>query len=86
MAVLATQDRVDLWSELMAELSRERESVSGVTKADLRAAVDALDDWLNTNAATINAAIPQPARANLTTSQKARLLARVIYKRFVKGV
>lgn len=85
MAALATQDRIDLWSELMAELSRDRETVSGVTKADLRAAVDALDDWLNTNAATINAAIPQPARANLTTSQKARLLARVIYKRFVKG-
>lgn len=85
MAALATQDRIDLWSELMAELSRDRETVSGVTKADLRAAVDALDDWFNTNAATINAAIPQPARANLTTSQKARLLARVIYKRFVKG-
>lgn len=85
MAALATQDRIDLWSELMAELSRDRETVSGVTKADLRAAVDALDDWFNTNAATINAVIPQPARANLTTSQKARLLARVIYKRFVKG-
>ena len=85
MAALAPQDRIDLWSELMAELSRDRETVSGVTKADLRAAVDALDDWFNTNAATINAAIPQPARANLTTSQKARLLVRVIYKRFVKG-
>jgi len=85
MAVLATQDRIDLWAELMQELSREREVIAGLTKADLKAAVDALDDWLNTNAAAINTAIPQPARANLTTSQKARLLARIIHKRFVKG-
>lgn len=72
MAELTSGQRQELWAELMRELSNDRETV-GVTKADLRAAVDALDTWLNSNAATINAAIPQPARSALTAAQKARL-------------
>jgi len=54
----------------------------GITKVDLRAAVDALDSFLDTNAAAINSAIPQPARGSLTTAQKARLLALVTLRRF----
>jgi hypothetical protein len=52
-----------------------------VTKADLRAAVDAVDAWCETNAASLNTAIPQPARTQLTTKQKAWLLLHVVRKR-----
>ena len=52
------------------------------TKNDIRAATDAIDAWLNTNAAAMNSAIPQPARGLLTVKQKARLLMRVVSKRY----
>ena len=46
---------------------------------------NALDDFLVTNAAAINSAIPLPARTSLTTAQKARLLRWVVTYRFIKG-
>ena len=85
MAVLTDPNRVELWSEYMRECSREEDSLA-LTKADLRAAVNALDDYMNDNAAAINSTIPQPARSALTTAQKARLLARVVLKRYAAGV
>ena len=56
-----------------------------ITKADLRAAVDALDNFLESNAAAVNNAIPQPARGALSARQKAWILARVIERRFKVG-
>lgn len=85
MAVLPDADRKAIWAEFMSELSSERQAL-GVTKAELRAAFDALDDYLHTNAAAINTAIPQPARGALTSAQKARLLMFVIRKRYLSGV
>ena len=84
MAVLSDNDRAATWAELMQEWSSAREPV-GLTKADLRAAVNAIDTWLNDNAAAANAAIPQPARGALSATQKALLLTHVIRKRYVKG-
>ena len=73
MAVLADQDRAVLWADYMRT---EAGTFGAMTKADLLNAVDALDAFFNANAATINAAIPLPARSALTTAQKARLLGR----------
>jgi hypothetical protein len=78
MGVLSEGDRVLTWATFM----RGGFGDLNVTKADLRAAVDALDDFLNTNAAAINSAIPQPARGALSTSQKAALLQFVVYRRY----
>lgn len=77
MAVLTNPDRAHVWAEAM----RQGEAL-GLTKAELRAAVNAVDDWLDANAAAFNAAIPQPARAALTARQKALLLAAVVRRRF----
>lgn len=84
MAVLSDESRILTWAESMQLFSGAGESVS-ITKADLRAAVDALDSYLNTNASAINTAIPQPARAALSTPQKARLLMLVIQRRYLDG-
>ena len=84
MAVLSEGDRSDTWAELMQEWSNARDEVA-LTKPDLRAAVNGIDTWLNDNAASANAAIPQPARGALTATQKALLLTYVIRKRYVKG-
>lgn len=79
MAVMSNQSRQDCWTDFM------REDGVAITKADLRAAIDALDDWFDSNAATLNAVLPVAARTGLTTPQKARLLRAVIAKRYLTG-
>lgn len=84
MAVLTDQQRFDAWAEFMQEISMAREGIA-VTKQDLRAALNAADQWVSDNAASFNTAIPQPARGALTAGQKARLLMFVVQKRFIVG-
>lgn len=79
MAALPIQDRADI----KAEVQRTPECPGGVTKAQLRAVVDALDDyWEATGAAAANAAIPQPQRGILSARQKAFLFQRVLERRY----
>ena len=85
MAALSDTDRQSCYSAFIQEIGALREPFNGVTKAQLRAAVDALDDFLVTNATAINSAIPAAARSSLTVAQKARLLRWVVYYRFIKG-
>lgn len=85
MAALSAGDRLLCYSDFVREVGGDRETFNGVTKADLKAAVKALDDFLVANATAINTAIPQPARASLTAAQKARMLMWVIRYRYVKG-
>jgi hypothetical protein len=85
MAVMNAAQRQAAVDEFIGDLNRAREPIA-VIKADLAAAVAAVDQWASDNAASLNAAIPQPARANLTASQKARILRYVIKQRFVSGV
>jgi hypothetical protein len=85
MAVLSTADREDIWAEFQRELSSERETMP-FTKAQLLAAVNAVDTWVDSNAAAYNTALPTAFRNAATTAQKARLLMFVVRKRFIKGV
>jgi hypothetical protein len=48
MAVLSDAERFALWTKFMAKASDERQSLS-LTKPDLRAAVDAIDGWVDSN-------------------------------------
>lgn len=84
MAVLSDAVRFQTWAEVMQSFSNTRQEI-GITKAELRAAIDALDTFMNANASAINSAIPQPARSSLTASQKALLLMYVIQHRWVEG-
>ena len=86
MAILADEQRFEVWAQFMSDLSNGRESIGDLTKQDLRAAFNAVDDWVDANAASLNSAIPQPARGVLTAPQKARLLMLVVQKRFGAGV
>jgi hypothetical protein len=84
MAVLSTPDRVAVWAQWMQE---NKAAVTGaMTKADLQAAVNALDDFLNTNATALNNALPAAARTALSTAQKAALLNYVVFRRWGAGV
>jgi len=81
MAVLTEADRARIWRGFMRHESG-RGSALGLTKPDLRAAVDATDDWIEANAASYNAALPQPARGALTQEQKALLFMAVTLTRY----
>lgn len=83
MAVLSNADRRDVWAEFMR--TPEAGETFGISKTELRAAVDAIDQWVDDNAASFNTAIPQPARGSLTARQKARLLSFVIARRFARA-
>lgn len=78
---LTTQQKLDIRGEWGSELSRRREPF-GLRKPDLDAAISAVDAWVEANAASYNAALPQPARGVLTAAQKAELLLLVVKKRF----
>lgn len=75
---LSLNDRREIWAEWMR---LNRESIS-VTKQDLRAALDAIDDWIDAQTASFNAAIPLPARTELSAAQKSRLFSMLLAKRF----
>lgn len=79
MAVLSDSDRAALHADFM----RVAENILGlgITKAELRLAFNAADDWADTNASAFNLAIPQPARGAMTSRQKTLLLSYVILKR-----
>lgn len=84
MAVMQDADRFSVWASFMR---REQlvfillAAVSGVTKAQLRAGVDAADQWASDNAVSYNSALPAPVRNNLTANQKTALLVYVLLKR-----
>ena len=87
MAVLPLPDRVTVWAELM----RGAYCPGVITKADFRAAIDAVDDLVDSAAATrpatsFNAALPVAYRNAATAAQKAQLLSAVALRRFASGV
>lgn len=71
---LVDVDRLQVWKEMINEYGERRED-PGLTKSQLRAALDALDDWLDTNLASLNSAIPLPARTRMTAKQKAKMVS-----------
>jgi hypothetical protein len=83
MAILSDPDRLSVWAEFMRDTLNINNGASGLTKAQLRAAVDAIDQWNEDNQSAFNLAIPQPARGALTTKQKASLQMAIVAKRWL---
>lgn len=83
MPVLSEADRETIWNEMVSK-NREGE-VDSLTRTELRAAINAADDWVVANTVSFNAALPQPARTVLTAPQKALLLSYVIRRRWLVG-
>lgn len=74
---LTTQERVAIWQRFQ-ELGHCPGSIS---KTQLRAAIDDIDDFLDANGTSINNAFPQPFRGDATVAQKAFVVAIVAAKR-----
>lgn len=81
MATLSAADLAAIIKEFGSDVSARRASFS-VSRPDLSAAVTAIDAWADSAAGAFNNAIPQPARSQLATREKAELLSRVLRKRF----
>lgn len=77
MAVMSAEERRRCWAQFM----RANTETLSITKVDLRAAVDATDDWIEANSAAFNLAIPQPARGALSATQKTLLFVYVAMRR-----
>lgn len=84
MSALTTQQRAEVTALYHATIP-VGETHSAVLKADIKAAFDAVDDWVVANATAFNNALPAAAKTNLTAAQKARLLQLVVAKRYQVG-
>ena len=81
MALLTPVERDKVTAALCRALSEER-IPAGYIRDDLRAAVDATDQWIEDNQASFNAALPQPFRGVASQQEKALILLYVVWKRF----
>lgn len=81
MTLLIEEDRRELWAKFMKEASAIWEKLD-LSKSDLRAAVDATDQWIEDNQASFNQALPLPARTALTQKQKVRLFMEVAKRKY----
>lgn len=59
----------------------DRNATAVLNSTDVRSAVNAADDWLETNLAAMRAALPAAARTALSTAQQETLLCWVLMKR-----
>jgi hypothetical protein len=78
MALLSDPQRAALWARWM----RENVESGAATKPEVRTLIDALDDYLESNAAAINTSIPAGVRNKFSQSQKAFALALVALRRY----
>ena len=85
MAILPSATLDEISSEYKSDVSELHEEHPGVTSDDIRAAIAAVDQWVEDNKASYNTALPTAAQTNLTATQKSRLLTYVIARRFQEG-
>jgi hypothetical protein len=78
MAVLSEADRQTVYERFM----QQAQGPIPILKPDVRAAVNALDDWYNANAASANQALPPAARSGLTQADKALLSNLIVTQRY----
>jgi hypothetical protein len=77
VAALDETSRARTWAHWM----RKNLESCGFTKTDLRAALDATDNWIDSNQASFNSALPAAFRTTATTPQKTLLFCFVAMRR-----
>jgi hypothetical protein len=64
-----------------AAFQRDNTEASPFAKSQLRAAVDAADQWVEDNQTSFNQALPVAFRTSASTAQKVMLLGYVLWRR-----
>lgn len=80
MAALIAEERRRVWAHLMRRWDKALGRIP-VTKTELRAAVDATDQWIEDNQASFNTALPQPFRGAATAPMKTLMFCYVAMRR-----
>ena len=80
MAELSTEDRQRVWRGIQRYLSNAWEENS-LSKAELQAAINSTDVWINNNVASFNSALPPAAQSGLTATQKTLMFVAVALAR-----
>jgi hypothetical protein len=70
-----------LRAEILAYLCRRFGYGGAMTKANVQAAINATDSWIDTNAAAFNSALPAAAQSGLSATEKVILFCFVASKR-----
>jgi hypothetical protein len=78
---LSQADRQSTAREWIREAFERLGGTATLTTDEIRAAIDAIDDFLDNNQAAINSAFPLPFRTTATLPQKALVVAFVAMKR-----
>lgn len=79
MAVLSDADRAATMREWVRDAYRD--ATANMSTEDIRAAINAVDDWTESNQASFNTALPEPFKSTATAKQKAQMLSFVALKR-----
>ena len=80
MTALTTAQISALFQQIADQCSKDGPVT--ITKTDIKNAITDINTWIDNNAASFNSAINATARAGLTTSQKAYLLAIIALKKY----
>lgn len=75
MAALSDAERNDATRNLGQRMFIDLGITANMSTADLKAAIGAMDDFIEANQAALNSAFPVPFRTTATISQKALALA-----------
>lgn len=86
MALMTDNQRKAVWAGIMERLSSRHEALGTMTKADVRAAIDAADQWISDNQASFKTALPAAFAANATNAQKIELFMLIADGRHGAGV
>jgi hypothetical protein len=81
MPTLSQADQAQIQQAFEDEASAVWETID-LSRQYLAAAVQAVDQWIDDNAAAFNAALPEPARTTLTAKQKVKLFFAVAERRW----
>ena len=81
MAALSDADRFEIWAELMQMMSDKHEETD-IRKGVLRTAVDAADDWIESNFQAYNATLPTSVQNKMNKRQRMRILWLVIAAKY----
>ena len=81
MAVLTDADRILTVRQWIERAFVAQNATATLNSAQIKAAVDAADDWADANAASFNTALPTAFKNAATLEQKTLLLSFVILRR-----
>lgn len=81
MAVLTTEERAQVRADVIARWNSDS-AAPPIDKPQLAAVIGAMDDWIEANFTSLNAAIPQPQRGLLSARLKFMIFMTVAMRRF----